>query len=100
MGIQALIIYFALCLLICIIVFMRIVCIMVFMWIVSFKIFIIMKRGVLRFVSMFFQYLKKGISKKTVPGILRFVSMLFLIFEKGDEQKNCARYFEICKYAF
>ena len=39
-------------------------------------------------------------SKKTVPGILRFVSMLFLIFEKGDEQKNCARYFEIRKYAF
>ena len=33
-------------------------------------------------------------------GILRFVSMLFLIFEKGDEQKNCARYFEIRKYAF
>ena len=39
-------------------------------------------------------------SKKIVPDILRFVSMLFLIFEKGDQQKNCARYFEICKYAF
>ena len=39
-------------------------------------------------------------SKKTVPSIFRFVSMLFLIFEKGDEQKNCARYFEICKYDF
>ena len=61
-------------------------------------------------------------SKKTVPGIFRFVSMLllifekengkncarffqifkyaFLIFEKGDEQKNCARYFQIRKYAF
>ena len=26
--------------------------------------------------------------------------MLFLIFEKGEEQKNCARYFEIRKYAF
>ena len=39
-------------------------------------------------------------SKKNVPGILRFVSMPFLIFEKGDEQKNCARYFEIRKYAF
>ena len=35
-----------------------------------------------------------------MPGILRFVSMLFLIFEEGDEQKNCARYFEIGKYAF
>ena len=22
------------------------------------------------------------------------------MFEKGDEQKNCARYFEIHKYAF
>ena len=39
-------------------------------------------------------------SKNTVPGILRFVSILVLIFEKGDEQKNCARYFEIRKYAF
>ena len=39
-------------------------------------------------------------NKKNVPGILRFVSMPFLIFEKGDEQKNCARYFEIRKYAF
>ena len=39
-------------------------------------------------------------STKILPGILRFVSMLFLIFEKGDEQKNCARYFEIRKYAF
>ena len=35
-----------------------------------------------------------------MPGNLRFVSMLFLIFEEGDEQKNCARYFEIGKYAF
>ena len=39
-------------------------------------------------------------NKKAVTGILRFVSMLFLLFEKGDEQKNCARYFKICKYAF
>ena len=39
-------------------------------------------------------------SKKVVPGILRFVSMLIIIFEKGDEQKNCARYSEIRKYAF
>ena len=39
-------------------------------------------------------------SKKVVPSILRFVSMPFLIFEKGNEQKNCARYFEIRKYAF
>ena len=38
--------------------------------------------------------------KKIVPGIWRFGNMLFLIFEKGDQQKNCARYFEISKYAF
>ena len=42
--------------------------------------------------------MKKGISKKTVP---RFISIIyFLIFEKGNKQKNCARYFEIRKYAF
>ena len=33
-------------------------------------------------------------------GILRFLSVLFLIFEKGGQEKNCARYFKICKYAF
>ena len=56
--------------------------------------------GILRFVSMLFLIFEKGMSKKTVPGILRFVSMLFLIFEKGNKQKNCAKYFEIRKYAF
>ena len=82
MGIHAVIIYFTLCLSICIIVFMQIV---------SFKIIIIisMKRGILRFVSMLFSIFEKTMSKKIVPGILRFASMLFLIFEKGDEQKNC-----------
>ena len=29
-----------------------------------------------------------------------FVNILFLIFEKGDQRKNCARFFEICKYTF
>ena len=38
-------------------------------------------------------------SKKIVPEILWFVSMLFLIFEKAIA-KNCARYFQIRKYAF
>ena len=71
------VIYFTLCLSIFIMGFMRIVCIMVFMQIVSVKIFIFMKRDV-----------------------LRFVSMLFSIFEKGDEQKNCVRFFKICKYSF
>ena len=31
---------------------------------------------------------------------MRFVSILFLIFEKGDKQKNCAKFFKICKYTF
>ena len=35
-----------------------------------------------------------------MPGILRFVSILFLKLGKGNKQKNCARYFEIRKYAF
>ena len=56
--------------------------------------------GILRFVSMLFLIFEKGMSKKTVPGVLRFVSMLFLMFEKGMSKKNCARYFEIRKYAF
>ena len=49
---------------------------------------------------MLFLIFEKGDEQKIVPGILSFVSMLFLIFEKGDEQKNCARYFEVRKYAF
>ena len=56
--------------------------------------------GILRFVSMLFLIFEKVMSKRIAPGILRFVSMLFLIFEKGDEQKSCARYFEIRKYVF
>ena len=39
-------------------------------------------------------------SKKVAPEILRFVSKLFLIFKKKDEQKNCARNFQIPTYAF
>ena len=39
-------------------------------------------------------------SKKIAPCFLRFASILFLIFEKGDKQKNCARFFKICKYTF
>ena len=54
----------------------------------------------LRFVNMLFLIFEKGMSKKIVPGFLRFVSMLFSIFEKRDEQKNCGRFFKICKYAF
>ena len=54
----------------------------------------------MKFVSMLFLILEKGMSKKTVLGIFRFVSMLFLIFEKAMSKKNCARYFTICMYAF
>ena len=64
LGIRVVIIYFALCLSVCVMVFMRIICIMVFMVIVSFKIIIIsIKRGVLRFVSMLFLIFKKAMSK-------------------------------------
>ena len=28
------------------------------------------------------------------------VNILFLIFGKDDKRKNCARFFEICKYTF
>ena len=56
--------------------------------------------AILRFVSMLFEYLKKGMSKKIVLVYLRVVSMVFLIFEKGDEQKVYARYFEIRKCGF
>ena len=50
MGIHAVIIYFTLCLSICIIVFMRIVSFKVIIIIII--IIIIVKKGVLRFVSM------------------------------------------------
>ena len=33
-------------------------------------------------------------------GFLGFVSMLFVIFKKKDEQKNCVRFYRICKYLF
>ena len=78
--------------------------------------------GILRFVSMLSLIFEKVMSKKIVPGIFRFVSMLFQcdyflvwmgvigIFGicmyaffniwKRDEQKNCARYFQIRKYVF
>ena len=80
---------------------MGIACIIVFMWIVSFKIIISMKWGILRFVSMLFLIFEKGMSKKKKKTARYFkICMFFLIFEKGDEQRNCARYFEICKYAF
>ena len=38
-------------------------------------------------------------SKKIALGFLGFASMLFY-FWKRDEQKNCVRFFKICKYAF
>ena len=43
--------------------------------------------------------MRRGWAKKLLD-ILRFVSMLFFNIWKGDEQKNCARYFTICMYAF
>ena len=42
---------------------------------------------------------EKVMNEKIAPGILRFVSMVFFNIWRSDEQKNCARYFEICKAA-
>ena len=56
--------------------------------------------SILRFVSMLFKYLKKGISNKLPQVFLRFVSMLFSYLKKGYQQKIVLSIFEICKYAF
>ena len=77
MGTDAVIIYFALCLSICIMVFMTIISIMIFIWVVFFQTIIVMKKGIFRFVSMIFYIFEKGMRKKTLLGIFRFVSMLF-----------------------
>ena len=66
MGIHAVIIYFALCLPICIMIFMRIICIMIFMYID-----ISIKRGVFKISNIW-----KGYEQKIVKGIFRFVGML------------------------
>ena len=54
MGIDEVIIYFALCLSIWIMVFMAIICIMIFIWVVFFKTIISVKKDIFRFVSMSF----------------------------------------------
>ena len=59
-----------------------------------------MKRGILRFVSMLFLIFEKGDEQKNCARYFEIRKYAFLIFGKGDEQKNCARYFEIRKYAF
>ena len=51
--------------------------------------------GVRKYTFLIFE--KSGKSEKIVSG---FVSILFLIIEKRDKQKNCARFFRICKYTF
>ena len=56
--------------------------------------------GISAFVSMYFLIFENGICKNTGPGILRFVCMLCFNISKGDKQKDCARYFKICNYAF
>ena len=53
--------------------------------------------SILRFVSNLFFNISKENKQKIVLG---FVNILVLIFEKGSKQKNCARYFKICKYIF
>ena len=49
---------------------------------------------------MLFLIFEKGDEQKNCARYFEIRKYAFLIFEKGDEQKNCARYFEICKYAF
>ena len=85
---------------ICIMVFMGIVC-MFFMHIVSFKIIILIsiKRSVLRFVSMLFLIFEKREWAKKLFQVF-WDSYAFFNIWKGGEQKNCAGYFEIRKYAF
>ena len=39
-------------------------------------------------------------SKKNCARYFEIRKYAFLIFEKGNKQKNCTRYFEIRKYAF
>ena len=39
-------------------------------------------------------------SKKISAGVLGFVSVIFLNILKTYKQKNCVRFFRICKYAF
>ena len=56
--------------------------------------------SILRFVSMHFKYLKKGISKNFSQVGLTFVSMLFSYLKKGYQQKIVLSIFEIYKYAF
>ena len=91
MGIHAVIIFFTLCLLICVMVFMQIV---ISIKSGVFEICNILKEdkqklvpGILRYVIMLFKYLKKGMSKKTARGILRFVIMLFKYLKKGTSKK-------------
>ena len=72
-----------------------------------------------RFVSIPFLIFEKADKQKIRPGFLRFVSILFLTFEnekkqkiglgflgfvvyffkylKREPEKNCARFFKICK---
>ena len=54
-----------------------------------------------RFISIiYFLIFEKGNKQKNCARYFEICKYAFLIFEKGDEQKNFASYFEICKYAF
>ena len=46
--------------------------------------------GIWRFVSMFFKYLKKRMSKKIVPSVFEICKYAFLKYlEKGVSKKKC-----------
>ena len=46
----------------------------------------------------FLKYLKRGIKKKIGSGCFKIC--IFFKYLKSVEAKNCAGYFQICKYAF
>ena len=56
--------------------------------------------GFLGFVSILFLIFEEGMSEKIASGFLGLVSRPFLNIWRRDEQKNCVRFFRICKCAF
>ena len=58
------------------------------------------KKGILRFVSILFLIFEKGDKQKNCAKFFKICKYTFLIFEKEDKQKNCAKFFKICKYTF
>ena len=86
MDIHAVIIYFALCLSIFIMIFMSIICIMYLCRLFPLKSLLVWK-GYFEICKYVFLKFEKGMSKKIASGSLGFVSVLLSIFEKGISKK-------------